>query len=194
MTLEPIEGFTTEGVMIIANITKCKAYYANKDFDYRYAEGLEELIKGGIIHIVTTDEDVEVVELTFDKSDINPDTFKHLESYNFLSVDKGDEVRAISHADFTQMCDAHKGDFNAQVDSSLRIRNAISPEKPRTKEYLLEYDYPEVPLPEGNWRVNVYASTEGNVSRCAEFFYHFEKMNSVDAAKITLEPIEFYGG
>ena len=194
MTLEPIEGFTTEGVMIIANITKCKEYYADRKFDYRYAEGLKELIKDGIIHIVTTDEAVEVVELTFEKDDIDPDTFKHLESYNFLSVDEGDEVRAISHADFTQMCDTHKGDLNAQIESSLRIRNAIRPEKPITKEYLLEYDYAQVPLPEGNWRVNVYASTEGNVSRCAEFFYHFEKMDSVDAEKITFNPIEFYGG
>lgn len=193
MTLEPIEGFTTEGVMIIANITKCKKYYADNEFDYRYAEGLEELIKSGIIHIVTTDEAVEVVELTFNKDDIDPDTFKHLDSYNFLNVDEGDEVRAISHADFTQVCDNHKGDLEEQIESSLRIRNAIRPDKPTTKEYLLEYDYPEVPLPEGNWRVNVYGSTEGNVSRCAEFFYHFERMDSVNADKITLKPIEFYG-
>lgn len=194
MTLEPIEGFTTEGVMIIANITKCRKYYADKEFDYRYAEGLEELIKSGIIHIVTTDEDVEVVELTFDKEDINPESFKYLQSYNYLDVGQGDEIRAISHADFTQMCDTHKGNLDSQMESSLRIRNAINPDKPRTREYLLEYDYPEVPLPQGKWIVNVYASTEANVSRCAEFYYHFEKTENINTDKITLDPIEYYGG
>ena len=39
MRIEPIEEFVTEGVLIIANITKCKEYYSDKEFDYRYAEG-----------------------------------------------------------------------------------------------------------------------------------------------------------
>ena len=31
MRIEPIEEFVTEGVLIIANITKCKEYYSDKE-------------------------------------------------------------------------------------------------------------------------------------------------------------------
>ncbi|MBD3906834.1 hypothetical protein NAL32_19530 [Chryseobacterium sp. Ch-15] len=193
MKIETIEGFTTEGVLIIANITKCKEYYNNNEFNYNYPNGLAELLTKGIIHIITTDEDVELVDFTFDKEDIDLDTWKHQESYNYLNVEIEDEIRAISHASFTQMCDNHKGDFEAQINNSINIRNILNPNKPIDKEKMLEYDFPLLAIPSGYWKVNVYTSTEENVSNCAEFLFHLEKMDIVDIDKITLQPIEYYG-
>lgn len=194
MTLETIEGFTTEGVLIIANITKCKEYYSDKPFDYNYPSGLAALLAKGIIHIVTTDEDVEQIDFTFDPEEIDLNSWKYHDSYNYLRVETNDEIRLISHASFTQMCDQHKGDFEAKIESAIAMRNFLNPNKPTNKETLLEYDYPALALPEGNWKVNVYSSTERNVSNCAEFYMHLEKIDQVDSDKITFEPIEYYGG
>jgi hypothetical protein len=193
MSLETIEGFTTEGVLIIANITKCKEYYSDKEFDYNYPDGLADLLTKGIIHIVTTDEDVEQIDFTFDKEEIDLDSWEYQDSYNFLKVATGDEIRLISHASFTRMCANHNGDLESQIESSLRIKNILNPNKPSNKEEVLEYDYPALLLTEGNWKVNVYTSTEENSSNCAEFFIHLEKMDTVDMDKITLQPIEYYG-
>ena len=68
-----LEGLNTEGVLIFANITKCKAYYSDKEFDYNYPEGLSELVQQGIVHIITTDEAVEVVNFAFDTDEIDLD-------------------------------------------------------------------------------------------------------------------------
>ncbi|HEX2684834.1 MAG TPA: hypothetical protein VHL77_12905, partial [Ferruginibacter sp.] len=116
MSIETIEGFTTEGVLIIANITKCREYYSAKEFDYNYPDGLADLLTKGIIHIITTDEDVEQIDFTFDKEEIDPDAWEYRDSCNYLDVEAGDEIRLISHAAFTQMCNNHKGDLEAQIE------------------------------------------------------------------------------
>lgn len=193
MKIETIEGFCTEGVLIIANTNKCKEYYSDKEFNYDYPEGLANLLQKGIIHIITTDEDVEQIDFTFDKEEIDLGTWKYHDSYNYLSVGSGDEIRLISHAAFTQMCHNHKGDLDAQIESSLRIRNILNPTKPIDKEKMLEDEFPVLAFPEGNWRINVYTSMEENFSGCAEFYFHLEKTTTVDTDKITLQPIECYG-
>jgi hypothetical protein len=91
------------------------------------------------------------------------------------------------------MCNNHKGDLEAQIESTLRIRNILNPNKPTDKETMLENEFPLLALPEGKWKVNVYTSTGENVSGCAEFFIHLEKTDAIDTDKITLQPIEYYG-
>lgn len=193
MRLKTIEGFITEGVFIIANITKCKEYYLDKEFDYDYPEGLADLLKNGIIHLITTDEDVEQIDFTLDQSVINLDRWEYQDSYNYLNVKPNDEIRLISHASFTQMCDNHNGDLESFIDSSLIIKDFLNPTNPSTKEIMLENDFPVLALEAGNWKVNVYTSAVDNFGSCADFFIHLEKMDKLDTQKITLQPIEYYG-
>jgi hypothetical protein len=187
-----IESFDTEGVLIIANTTKCKNYYQDKEFNYSYPDGLSELLKKGIVHIITTEETVENLNFVFSESEINQNNWEYNESYNYLDIEEGDEVRLISHATFTQMCDSYKGDFDAKIESSLKTRNLINPENPIVKEALLD-ECPEVKLPNGLWKVNVYSNTVAGEFFLPEFTYLFEKIDAIDTAGVTLEPLEIEG-
>ncbi|THF53175.1 hypothetical protein E6C50_02945 [Flavobacterium supellecticarium] len=187
-----LEGLNTEGVLIFANITKCKAYYSDKEFDYNYPEGLSELVQQGIVHIITTDEAVEVVNFAFDTDEIDLDMWDYHDSYNYLKVDEGDEIRAISHADFTQMCHHYKGDLEAFVDSSLTLKNILNPGFEKTKEEYFKYELPLIALPVGTWKINVYSLKDENVLGWMEFYMHLEKTVTIDVAKIALKPLEIY--
>ncbi len=182
----------TEGVLIFANITKCKVYYTDKEFDYNYPKGLSELLQQGIIHIITTDEAVEQVDFVFDKEKINTDEFEYHESYNYLKVEEGDEIRALSHADFTQMCDSYKGNLEEFVEHSLALKNILNSGKNWTKESYFEYEVPLIELPIGNWKINVYALKDEHVMSWMEFFIHLEQLDTVTIENITLEPLEIF--
>lgn len=198
MKIETIEGFTTEGVLIFANITKCKEYYSDKEFNYSYPEGLSDLLTKGIIYIITTDESVEQIDFTFEKEEIDLSEWKYQESYNYLNVEKDDEIRLISHAAFTQMCHNHKGNLEAQIESSLRIRNIFNPDNPLDKDAMLKEEFPILDLPVGNWKVNVYnkasvfSDEDWDFYLYPEFTIHFEAMNYLDLDKISLQPLELY--
>lgn len=187
-----VEGFDTEGVLMIANISKCKEYYADRKFDYDYPDGLADLITKGIVHIITTDEGIETIQWEFDQSKIDLNVWEYKDSYNYLDVETGDEVRLISHADFTQMCDNHNGDLEAQIEGSLWRRNLLNRDKPKDKEAVLEKDCPKVELPEGKWMVNVYLTKETEDYWYPEYTFHFEKTDTIDFEKITLTPLEFF--
>ncbi|AZA49379.1 hypothetical protein EG346_14865 [Chryseobacterium carnipullorum] len=187
-----VEGFNTEGVLMMVNISKCKQYYADQAFNYDYPEGLADLITKGIVHIITTDEGIETIIWEFDPSRINLDEWEYKGSYNYLDVAEGDEVRLVSHADFTQMCDHHNGDLEAQIESSLFIRNILNRDHPKDKETILKEECPKIDLPPGKWMVNVYISKDTGDYWYPEFTFHFEKTDLVDWEKITLKPLEFF--
>lgn len=198
MKIETIEGFTTEGVLIFANMTKCKDYFSIHTFDYSYPEGLADLLSKGIIHIITTEEAVEEIAFTFDKDEIDLSSWELKDSYNYLNVEEGDTIRLLSHAAFTQMCDNHKGDLDRQIESSLRIQNMLNPDNPLDKDTMLETECPMLALPVGQWKVNVYTKTkptyfeELDFYGWPEFTIHFEKMDAVDLDKISLNPLEVF--
>lgn len=187
-----IEGINTEGVLIFANVTKCKSYYADKAFDYNYPKGLSELLQQGIIHIITTDEIVEQVDFVFNKEEIDTNEFEYHESYNYLKVAEGDEIRALSHADFTQMCHSYKGNLEEFVEHSLALKNILHSGKNWTKESYFEYEVPLIELPVGNWKINVYALKDEHVMSWMEFYIHLEQIDTVVTENITLEPLELY--
>ncbi len=187
-----LEGLNTEGVLIFANITKCKNYYSDKEFNYDYPDGLSELLKQGIIHIITTDEAVEQVDFVFDKNEIDSQRWEFHDSYNYLKVDPGDEIRTVSHADFTQMCHNHNGDLEAHINSSLALKNILSFGHDKTKEEYFEYELPLIEIPSGTWKLNVYALKEEHILSWMEFYIHLEKMDTIDPDKITLEPLEIF--
>lgn len=187
-----IEGINTEGVLIFANVTKCKSYYADKAFDYDYPKGLSELLQQGIIYFITTDEAVEQVDFVFNKEEIDTSIFEYHQCYNYLKVEAGDEIRALSHADFTQMCHGYKGELEELVEHSLALKNILNSGKNWTKESYLEYEVPLINLPVGNWKINVYSLKDEHVMSWMEFCIHLEQIDTVAIEKITLEPLELY--
>lgn len=187
-----LEGLNTEGVLIFANITKCKDYYSDKDFNYDYPDGLFELIQKGIIHIITTDEAVEQVDFVFNKDEIDMNKWEFQDSYNYLKVNYGDEVRAISHADFTQMCHNHNGDLEAHIDSSLDLKNILSFGHEKTKEEYFKYELPLIEIPSGTWKLNVYSLKEEHILSWMEFYIHLEKLDTIEIDKVTLKPLEIF--
>jgi len=187
-----LEGLNTEGVLIFANITKCKTYYSDKEFDYDYPEGLSELLKQGIIHIITTDEDVEEVNFVFDKNEIDRDMWEFHDSYNYLRVDEGDEIRAISHADFTQMCNHYNGNLEAYIDSSITLKNILNSGQEKTKEEYFKYELPLIEIPVGIYKINVYSLKDEHILSWMEFYIHLEKLETTEIDKITLKPLEIF--
>lgn len=187
-----LEGLNTEGVLIFANITKCKNYYSDKDFDYAYPEGLSELLKQGIIHIITTDEDVEEVNFVFDKNEIDLNMWEFHDSYNYLKIDEGDEIRAISHADFTQMCHNYKGNLEVYLDNSLALKNILSSVSEKNKEEYFKYELPLIEIPVGIWKINVYSLKDEHILSWMEFYIQLEKLDTIDTNKITLKPLELF--
>lgn len=187
-----VEGFDTEGLLIIANITKCKEYYSRNAFNYDYPKGLADLLIKGIIHIITTKEVVEQIDFVFSKEAIHPDVWEYKASYNYLDVAEEDEIRLISHAAFTRMCNNHKGDLKAKIEHSLHIRNLLNPDRPVSGEAVLEDELPLLELAPGLWRINVYTLLEESLSGWPEFMLLLQKTDAVDLSKITLEPLEIY--
>ena len=187
-----IASFETEGVLIIANTTKIKSYYQDKEFDYSYPEGLSDLILKGMIHVITTDETAENLNFIYDESLIDLNRWEYNESYNYLKVEEGDEIRLVSHATFTQMCDSYKGDLNAHIENSVQIHNILNPDFKIDQERLY-LENPKIDLSVGINRVNVYTNTVAGQNFLPEFTFLFELVDSIDLSQVTLEPIDFEG-
>lgn len=97
-----------EGVLIIASSNQLKNYYAQNDFDYEFPKGIEELVENGfIIAILADDESFETV-LDFEMDLNKPESFQ---SGQLKTYGKDDEILLLNHADFTMICDKHKGDY-----------------------------------------------------------------------------------
>ncbi len=177
-----IKDLETGGVLIIANTTKLKGQFDNREFNYDYPEGLQNLIKDGIIHIVTTDGDVKAVTFAADKEEVDPAKWKLNETNNYLNIEEGDTVRILSHGDFTRACSGKGGDFDAYAEDSFF-----------GKERVLERA-PKIDLPVGYFKVNVYTKTKLRKYTFPEFIFVLEPSAALDTNEITLQPLECYGG
>ena len=187
-----IETFDTEGVLVIANTNKLKRHFADKPFDYAYPEGLKDLIVQGIIHIITTEETVENLNFVSEREQIDPESWEYNESCNFISVDAGDEIRLISHSDFTRICDQYQGDHIAYIESRYGLRKLMQPELETDKAAFMN-ELPEISLQAGLNKVNVYSNKAMNPNLLVEFMFLFEVVDSMDLENITTEPLEIYG-
>ncbi|MCX8523216.1 hypothetical protein OF897_04670 [Chryseobacterium formosus] len=187
-----IKTFDTEGVLIIANTTKCKKYFAEHEFNYSYPKGLFDLIAKGIIHIITTEETVENLNFVFDEASIDLNRWEYNESYNYLDISIADEIRLIDHATFTQMCDSYNGDLDMRIESSLKTRKLINADVSIERE-TFEERYPKINLPVGLNKINVYSNTVAGENFLPEFTFLFELVENIDLKKITLDPLEIEG-
>ncbi len=191
-----IEAFGTEGVLILANVSRLGNFFADKEFDYSYPEGLAELIQLGIIHIITTEETVENLNFTDDVQAIDLNDWELHPSNNYLQVAADEEVRVVSHGTFTMVCDQEKGNFLDYMAGSLRISKILNAELNASGMSLAEYcalDCPQIPLVAGLHKVSTYSNTKMNPNMLVEFTFLFEMVTDFDLESVTIEPQEIYG-
>jgi hypothetical protein len=191
-----IEAFDTEGVLILANVSRLGNFFTDKEFDYSYPEGLAELIQSGIIHVITTEESVENLNFTDDAQAIDLNDWALNHSHNYLQVAGDEEVRVFSHGTFTRTCDQAKGNFLDYMAGSFRISKMLNAELNASGISLAEYcdqQCPQVPLVAGMHKVNTYSNTKMNPNGLVEFTFLFEMVTDFDLESVTIEPQEIYG-
>lgn len=101
---------STEGVFIMTSSKGLAQYYADKNFDYAYPEGLFDLIRAGIATVITTESGDELNVLITDEPTIELDGFESIGTYPFQVLTE-DAVFFLNHAEFTQICDNNRGDI-----------------------------------------------------------------------------------
>jgi hypothetical protein len=102
----------TEGVLLICSKKGLKKYFADKEFDYNFPEGILPLINNGSVIALTTESSDEIKGEFIDIA-MNEYKGYQLAGEQNLYIDEEDEIYVLSHAEFTQICDNHKGDIDA---------------------------------------------------------------------------------
>ena len=120
----------TEGVLVIASKQGLKDYFAENEFGYDYPNDLFPLINAGIAFPITTEssEDIKLTMKALEWGNKN-EGFNEIGFYK-IHVQEGDVLQIMSHAEFTQICDWHKGDvdkFEFEEDEDNRVANDIGP-------------------------------------------------------------------
>ncbi|WP_294822461.1 hypothetical protein [uncultured Flavobacterium sp.] len=179
--MKTIKDINTDGVLVVANVTKLKGQFneSNK-FNYDYPEGLAGLIEKGIIHITTTESDVKSASFTLEINEIDMDKWKVHETYNCLDIAEGDEVRILSHGDFTRTCDWKHGDFDEYAENGFF-----------NKAVILERS-PKIALPAGYYRVHTYTKTKLRKYAAPHFIFFLEPADKAATATITLQPVSYF--
>lgn len=102
----------TEGVLILVSKKGLYQYYQDKEFEYRYPEGLLPAINAGVILPITT-ESTDTIEVILRSEE----DFDSIEGTEFgqckLFLEEEDSLQLLNHADFTMICDYHKGNIDA---------------------------------------------------------------------------------
>ncbi len=103
----------TSGVLLLCSKKGLQKYYADNEFNYDFPEGILPLINEGIILAVVTESGEDVVGQVRISESLNDDHDYLPTIENKFILDADDEIFLLSHAEFTQICDSHKGDITA---------------------------------------------------------------------------------
>lgn len=95
-----------EGVLILASHENLKKHYQEKDFDYSFPSGLEQLLKEKVIIAIDAKDNDFTTILETEK--ISNWQFGYINSIQF---EENDELLILHHGDFTMICDSYKGDY-----------------------------------------------------------------------------------
>ncbi len=94
----------TEGVLVIASSNSLKKEYENKEFDYNFPAGINELIsQNSIIAITNSGGDNIIAEYDTNKEIKYSDYDKVIEQS--IEFSDNDELLILSHSEFTMICD-----------------------------------------------------------------------------------------
>jgi hypothetical protein len=122
----------TSGVLLVVAKSALKAAFATTPFNYDFPEGLLPLISsGGLLAVVTESGEEVKGRLLIDASTENTAGFTLLATQKFYAA-ADDEIVVLSHSEFTQIADWHKGDMDAYAFRDKKI--ALS--KPENAWYI----------------------------------------------------------
>jgi hypothetical protein len=103
----------TSGVLLLCSRKGLQKYYSDKEFNYDFPEGILPLINKGIILAVVTESGEDVVgQVRISESMRGHDDYLPARENKFF-IGSEDEIFLLSHAEFTQICNNHKGDIGA---------------------------------------------------------------------------------
>ncbi len=102
----------TSGVLLLCSKKGLKKYFADKEFNYNFPEGILPLVNAGIVVALVTESSEEVKGecVTIAMNDYKG--YKLVGEQNFY-VEDDDEVYILSHGEFTRICANDKGDIDA---------------------------------------------------------------------------------
>lgn len=102
----------TSGVLLVVSKSALQTAFLTQPFNYDFPEGILPLVNsGGVLAVVTeSGEDVKG-RLLIDAPEAT-DGFSLVGTQKFCVKPK-DEIFILSHSEFTQICDWHKGDIAA---------------------------------------------------------------------------------
>lgn len=96
---------STEGVLVFASAQGLCNEYKDKEFDYDFPNGLSKLLEQqAIIALTTSDGDNLIIEFVDNKT-IQENFDKEIEQV--ITLSPKDKLLILSHAEFTQICDAN---------------------------------------------------------------------------------------
>lgn len=97
---------STEGVLILASAQGLLDEYQGKEFDYDFPDGLSNLLKRqAIIALTTQDGDDLIIEFVDADSGIEEDFDREIAQV--ITLAPQDQLLILSHAQFTEICDAN---------------------------------------------------------------------------------------
>lgn len=100
----------TEGVLVLASSKGLIEEYQNKDFNYDFPEGLNNLLDEHKIIALTTEKGDDLLIDIKQNVDLPTTNFDN-EINQCLSFQPKDELLILSHANFTQICRFNKGNY-----------------------------------------------------------------------------------
>ena len=107
-----------EGVLILASSNKLKSYFFSHTFNYDFPNGLEELLTSCSIIAINAYDSGFITIIDFDNIEKNNKAIAsniYVEGKSIkgdiIFENKYDELLLLNHADFTMICNYHKGDY-----------------------------------------------------------------------------------
>ncbi len=98
----------SEGVLVLASAKGLSKEYKEKEFDYDFPKGISTLLNEHILIALTTSEGDDLLIDFKNELDSNAPFDKEINQY--IQLEEQDDLLILSHAAFTQLCDA-KGDY-----------------------------------------------------------------------------------
>lgn len=98
----------TEGVLVLCSKIGLQKYFADKEFDYTFPEGILPLVNLGIVVALVTESGDEVKGKVIDEAMNEYKGYRLLGQQN-LFIEEEDELYVLSHSEFTQICSNNKG-------------------------------------------------------------------------------------
>jgi hypothetical protein len=132
------KAFNTEGVLILASAEALKTYFSNNEFDYTFPKGILPLVLDKKVFAMVTEETVDKLTIYDERAEVeqclSSGKWEDLKVKFYLTIESNDKLLLLSHADFTQICDWHKGEYTQhRLFDKKWILNGVS-----TGEYQIE--------------------------------------------------------